>query len=288
MFEESAFRGTRGTRSVDDIGELVRREGRVWAGSRQEVKEVLIAVKAQERAVEIREASSDVRKSDEERRLSILKDESQAILREGRIEREISTASLEDSEEGSDHIGGTGQADSSERLGRERVSEEEMSDAVGEQIKLEVREGTIVEEESGSLGVQINLLFEEVLDAGVVRIGGVGLIPVGEEGKAFSVREDGQRREREGEAGGHSLEEGSEVREQAEDGGAGETGEIERSLEEEFIAGAGDEGQGEIGLFDTEELLDMEGGGREQLIDIEREVFEDEERVEEGKGTGDI
>jgi hypothetical protein len=102
-------------------------------------------VEEEARGEERREVGGGRGIGEEEMNLREVEDEREAVRRGSRVKREVSGASLEDGEQGNDHERARQQADGDERLRRKAKREDEVSEAVGEEVEMREGEKGVIE-----------------------------------------------------------------------------------------------------------------------------------------------
>lgn len=158
---------------------------------------------------------------------------------------------------------------------------EVVGELVSALVELVVGEGMVLEGKGGVVGVEGSVVFEAVVDAGGVGVGGSGSVPVVEEEALFVGCED-----REGGDGGIGVgdggfEEGAVVGGEAGDsGGVEEVGVVfEGSEEAVWVFG---EGEGKVEAGGTGVEVDRGDGEVRELEGRGGGVIQDEHNLEEG------
>src|SRR5258708_11014026 len=96
-------------------------------------------------------------------RCTVFEHEAKTILWVSRIERDISTASLEHSEQGDDHIEAAFEAESHPGIGCYTELTEIVSQSIGTTIQLGVAEPVILEDHCDRIGTLAHLFFEQLV-----------------------------------------------------------------------------------------------------------------------------
>ncbi|WP_255430902.1 hypothetical protein, partial [Rhodanobacter sp. DHG33] len=100
-----------------------------------------------------------------------------AFYRYFRVNGHIGATGLEDGQL-SDDQGGTAFEEGDDTFARlYSAIDQMMGEAIGLDVELGVGEGLILEDEGGGLGVLLYLLLEQLVDAQLIGVGCVGLIP---------------------------------------------------------------------------------------------------------------
>jgi len=152
-------------------------------------------VHVDETDVEIFEAIRQVRLRQYYGKLCILDQKCEPRERGGRIKRDIGPTSLEHGEQGDDHLDGALQTDADEHLRMNLQTLQGMGKLVSISVEFVIGEHIVLENQCDSIGVTLNLLLEELVEAEILGIGDVCVIPSHEQLLLLGGREQGEIRE---------------------------------------------------------------------------------------------
>src|SRR6266478_262966 len=192
MFDEDAFGRTGGSRGIDDVGEMVRCKTDAVGmeiGLRQMIPggSCIVEVDDRQRGGE---QVLEMTLGEQGHRGTIFEHEAEAVDGISGIEGDISSAGLEHSHQADDHLQAALNTESHARVRRHAKLSEVMREPVGAMVELAVGEGVFPEEDSGSLRGLRHLFLEELMDALVAGIFGLGGVPGVEYLMAFRGRQD--------------------------------------------------------------------------------------------------
>ena len=102
--------------------------------------------------------------------LGLLEQEGEAVAGVGRVEGDVSAASLEDGQDGDEHVGGARQAERDEGLGSDALGVEMVSELIGAAVEVVEGEMVLLEDDGDGLWGALHLLLRRARAGTLVRI----------------------------------------------------------------------------------------------------------------------
>lgn len=201
--DHSPLRPAGRTRSVDDIGEMIGRNRRRGIGDRGSGEEERMSIKNQDlgkgrQRGRGEQGGLDGRRSEENGEMGILEDKREAVDGGKRVDREIGTSRLEDSQQADQHLRRALETDTHQGIGADTEGDEEMSQLISLLIELTERKGKGIRDEGRRIWGEGGLKFKELVGTEMGREIERGVIPAKKEQIAFRGREQGKTRDRKG------------------------------------------------------------------------------------------
>jgi hypothetical protein len=191
VLDEHALGPARGAGRVDGVGQVrgaraVRRRGRAASGRGHARRD------AHERGGAARQALGVARVGDEHRGLAVVEHERQPLGREGRVERHVGSARLEDGEDRDDELGRALDAQAHELLAAHAARAQLGRQGRGAGVELGVAKAALAADERGRRRSAARLLLEERVHAGLAARAALAAIPLHELELPLLRRDHGQ------------------------------------------------------------------------------------------------
>ena len=252
-----------GSGGVDDVGEVVGGGEGLEVGVGQVLPEVGVAVQADHLGVQVGQGGKEGLLGQEDRGVGVAEHEGEAVGGIGGVEGEVGGAGLEDGQEGDHQVEGAFHEYADQDVGAGAEATQVAGQAIGPGVELGVGEGVVAAGQGGGVGGQLDLAFDQLVEAGVDRELGGGGVEIEQDLVALGAGHEGQGGDRGVGVIDQGLEQDPEVVGHAGDGVRAEQVGVVFEIAGQAAGGFG-EAQGQVELGDGEiggQGLDLEAGG---------------------------